>query len=231
MVKLTSRPAIYRQKRVGLYGNHFFLYKFRSMYIDAEARSGPKWATKNDPRITPIGRWLRLLRLDELPQFFNVLRGEMAVADRDRSVRSFARCLRRRFPSLRSATQLSLESPAGHRLTTSTRKVLRGRGEVGIRLALRSASGACSRRLHHLPHVEGNDPAAWSPVGDRLKTLWPYVTRWLTNVITEDTRNAAHESRSTDLRVPVDHLVLSPDHGRIRGRSPKGLRGADSQRT
>jgi lipopolysaccharide/colanic/teichoic acid biosynthesis glycosyltransferase len=49
------------------------------MYIDAEARTGPVWATKNDPRITPVGRWLRLLRLDELPQFFNVIRGEMAL--------------------------------------------------------------------------------------------------------------------------------------------------------
>ncbi len=80
LVKLTSPgPAIYRQRRVGLYGKPFFLYKFRSMYIDAEARTGPKWATKNDPRITPVGRWLRLLRLDELPQFFNVVRGEMSV--------------------------------------------------------------------------------------------------------------------------------------------------------
>ena len=80
LVKLTSPgPAIYRQKRAGLYGSPFFLYKFRSMYIDAEARTGPTWASKNDPRITPVGRWLRLLRLDELPQFFNVIRGDMAV--------------------------------------------------------------------------------------------------------------------------------------------------------
>ncbi len=49
------------------------------MYIDAEARSGPVWASKNDPRITPVGRWLRKLRLDELPQFWNVLRGEMVL--------------------------------------------------------------------------------------------------------------------------------------------------------
>ncbi|MEO8099714.1 MAG: sugar transferase [Acidobacteriota bacterium] len=81
LVKLTSPgPAIYRQQRVGKNGSLFYLYKFRSMYIDAEARSGPVWATKNDPRITPLGRWLRKLRLDELPQFFNVIRGEMALA-------------------------------------------------------------------------------------------------------------------------------------------------------
>jgi exopolysaccharide biosynthesis polyprenyl glycosylphosphotransferase len=81
LVKVTSAgPALYKQKRVGLNGQPFYLYKFRSMYIDAEAGTGPVWATKNDPRITPLGRWLRKLRLDELPQFFNVIRGEMALA-------------------------------------------------------------------------------------------------------------------------------------------------------
>ncbi len=79
-VKLTSRgPVLYRQTRVGAQGKPFVLYKFRSMYADAEARTGAVWATKDDPRITPLGRWLRLLRLDELPQLFNVLRGEMSI--------------------------------------------------------------------------------------------------------------------------------------------------------
>jgi exopolysaccharide biosynthesis polyprenyl glycosylphosphotransferase len=80
LVKLTSPgPALYKQRRVGKNGATFFLYKFRSMYIDAEARTGPVWATKNDPRITPLGRWLRKLRLDELPQFINVIQGDMAL--------------------------------------------------------------------------------------------------------------------------------------------------------
>jgi exopolysaccharide biosynthesis polyprenyl glycosylphosphotransferase len=80
VVKLTSPgPSIFKQKRVGQNGVDFFLYKFRSMYVDAEARTGPVWASKNDPRITPVGRWLRMLRLDELPQFFNVIRGDMAL--------------------------------------------------------------------------------------------------------------------------------------------------------
>lgn len=79
-VKLTSRgPAIYSQTRVGLRGRHYKVYKFRSMYVDAEAKTGAVWATKNDPRITPVGLWLRKLRIDELPQFFNVLKGEMAI--------------------------------------------------------------------------------------------------------------------------------------------------------
>jgi exopolysaccharide biosynthesis polyprenyl glycosylphosphotransferase len=79
-VRLTSPgPALYKQRRSGKNGVPFYVYKFRSMYIDAEARSGPVWATKNDPRVTPLGRWLRKLRLDELPQFFNVIRGDMAL--------------------------------------------------------------------------------------------------------------------------------------------------------
>jgi sugar transferase (PEP-CTERM system associated) len=80
LVKLTSRgPVLHRQERVGRNEVPFILYKFRSMYIDAEARTGAVWATKNDPRITPLGRWLRRFRLDELPQLLNVLRGEMSI--------------------------------------------------------------------------------------------------------------------------------------------------------
>jgi sugar transferase (PEP-CTERM system associated) len=79
-VKLTSPgPILFRQKRVGLNGVPFTLYKFRSMVTDAEAKTGAVWAKRNDPRVTPIGRYLRKLRLDELPQLINVLRGEMSI--------------------------------------------------------------------------------------------------------------------------------------------------------
>ncbi len=79
-VKLSSKgPVLYRQRRVGLDGRTFTLYKFRSMYVDAEARTGAVWAKKDDPRITPLGKWLRKLRLDELPQFWNVVRGDMTI--------------------------------------------------------------------------------------------------------------------------------------------------------
>jgi exopolysaccharide biosynthesis polyprenyl glycosylphosphotransferase len=79
-IKLTSRgPVFYRQTRVGWRGQHFTLYKFRSMRPDAEAATGAVWAAKDDPRVTPVGRWLRRLRLDELPQLYNVLRGDMSV--------------------------------------------------------------------------------------------------------------------------------------------------------
>ncbi len=79
-IKLSSRgPILYRQTRVGRNGVLFTLYKFRSMYVDAEAQTGAVWASRNDPRVTPVGRWMRLLRIDEIPQLWNVLRGEMSV--------------------------------------------------------------------------------------------------------------------------------------------------------
>mgnify|MGYP005809615853 CR=1 FL=1 len=77
-VRLDSKgPALYRQRRVGLAGATFDVLKFRSMYIDAEAR-GAQWACVDDPRITRVGRFIRKYRLDELPQFVNVIRGEMS---------------------------------------------------------------------------------------------------------------------------------------------------------
>ncbi len=72
-------PAIFKQERVGRNGKLFTMYKYRSMFIDAEKYSGPKWATENDPRITPVGKFLRKSRLDEIPQFLNVLKGEMSL--------------------------------------------------------------------------------------------------------------------------------------------------------
>ena len=80
LVKLTSPgPILYRQTRVGLNDKPFTLYKFRSMTADAEAGTGAVWAQQNDPRVTGLGKWLRLVRLDELPQFFNVLKGDMVI--------------------------------------------------------------------------------------------------------------------------------------------------------
>jgi exopolysaccharide biosynthesis polyprenyl glycosylphosphotransferase len=79
-VKLSSPgPVLYRQTRVGLHGAPFTIYKFRSMRADAEAATGAVWASRNDPRVTPVGRFLRKTRIDELPQLFNVLRGEMSI--------------------------------------------------------------------------------------------------------------------------------------------------------
>ncbi len=78
-VRLSSPgPIFFRQTRVGMAGKPFFVYKFRSMRTDAEA-AGAKWAVKNDPRVTPIGIFLRKTRIDEIPQLWNVLRGDMGL--------------------------------------------------------------------------------------------------------------------------------------------------------
>ncbi len=80
ITKLTSKgPAIFSQVRVGKDGRVFTMYKIRTMVQDAEAQSGAVWATKKDPRVTFLGRILRRLHLDELPQLLNVLRGEMVL--------------------------------------------------------------------------------------------------------------------------------------------------------
>ena len=80
LVRLTSAGSVfYTQERMGLDGRPFTVYKFRSMYEDAEETSGPIWARDDDPRTTPVGRWLRRLDLDELPQLWNVLKGEMSL--------------------------------------------------------------------------------------------------------------------------------------------------------
>ena len=91
LLKLTSPgPIIFSQVRVGRYGRHFKFYKFRSMYIDAEARKaelmklnesgdGVIFKMKRDPRITPVGRFIRKFSIDELPQLFNVLLGDMSL--------------------------------------------------------------------------------------------------------------------------------------------------------
>jgi exopolysaccharide biosynthesis polyprenyl glycosylphosphotransferase len=79
IVKLTSKgPAIFSQERIGQHGKPFMIYKFRSMYVDAE-RNGPALSRENDTRITKFGRFMRKTRLDEIPQFYNVLVGDMSM--------------------------------------------------------------------------------------------------------------------------------------------------------
>jgi exopolysaccharide biosynthesis polyprenyl glycosylphosphotransferase len=102
LVRLTSPgPVLLRQRRVGRGDKVFTVYKFRSMYADAEARTGAVWATLNDPRITPFGRILRRSRLDELPQLFNVLKGEMAIAGPRPERPEFVKTLSEKIPYYR----------------------------------------------------------------------------------------------------------------------------------
>ena len=80
LVRATSRgPAVYRQTRVGKGGRRFVILKLRTMCHECESLTGPRWSIPGDPRITPVGKWLRRLHLDELPQLINVLRGEMSL--------------------------------------------------------------------------------------------------------------------------------------------------------
>jgi lipopolysaccharide/colanic/teichoic acid biosynthesis glycosyltransferase len=88
-------PILFKQERIGRDGKPFTLIKFRSMYADAEKRTGPVWATEDDPRITRAGRFIRKARLDELPQLFNVLAGNMSLVgprpEREHFVNELAR--------------------------------------------------------------------------------------------------------------------------------------------
>ncbi|WP_320817121.1 undecaprenyl-phosphate glucose phosphotransferase [Romboutsia timonensis] len=80
MIKLTSPgPVIYKQERVGLNRKKFYMYKFRSMKVQTEEEEKTKWSTKNDPRKTKWGSFMRKTSIDELPQFFNVLKGDMSI--------------------------------------------------------------------------------------------------------------------------------------------------------
>ena len=80
LVKLTSRgPVLYSQVRLGRFGKPFSIYKLRTMYHDCERVSGACWSQPGDPRVTPLGRILRATHIDELPQLWNILRGDMSI--------------------------------------------------------------------------------------------------------------------------------------------------------
>ena len=80
LIKATSPgPLIYKQERVGLHNKTFWMYKFRSMEVQPEAEEKKAWTVKNDPRVTPIGKFMRRTSIDELPQLFNILKGNMSL--------------------------------------------------------------------------------------------------------------------------------------------------------
>jgi sugar transferase (PEP-CTERM system associated) len=94
-------PVLYRQVRVGLDDVNFTVYKFRSMRVDAEAGTGAVWAQKDDPRVTRVGRIIRQIRFDELPQLFNVLKGEMSIVGPRPERPEFVRALSEQIPYYR----------------------------------------------------------------------------------------------------------------------------------
>lgn len=80
LIKISSRgPVLFSQVRVGRDGKNFRMYKFRTMFVDAESASGAVWAADKDPRVVPACRWMRRSHLDELPQLWNVIKGEMSI--------------------------------------------------------------------------------------------------------------------------------------------------------
>jgi lipopolysaccharide/colanic/teichoic acid biosynthesis glycosyltransferase len=100
LVRLTSRgAAIYSQCRVGQNGELFYVYKIRSMMHNAETRTGPAWTQAADPRVTPVGHFLRKFHLDELPQLFNVLKGEMSLVGPRPERPEFVEVLHRHVPA------------------------------------------------------------------------------------------------------------------------------------
>lgn len=101
-VKLSSPgPILYRQTRIGMHGVPFTVYKFRSMYANAEEATGAVWASRNDPRVTPVGRVLRKLRLDEFPQLLNVLHGDMSIVGPRPERPEFVKVLSEQIPYFR----------------------------------------------------------------------------------------------------------------------------------
>jgi lipopolysaccharide/colanic/teichoic acid biosynthesis glycosyltransferase len=102
LVRLTSPgPLFLRQTRVGRGGRPFTLFKLRTMVVDAEP-DGPVWAAPDDPRITPVGRWLRRSRIDELPQVLNIARGEMSLIGPRPERPAFVDALAERIPFYRA---------------------------------------------------------------------------------------------------------------------------------
>jgi lipopolysaccharide/colanic/teichoic acid biosynthesis glycosyltransferase len=101
-IRLTSRgPAFYTQTRLGQGGRPYLILKLRSMYHQCEKQSGVKWSAKGDPRVTPIGRFIRRTHIDELPQLWNVIRGDMSLIGPRPERPEFAPELERHIPRYR----------------------------------------------------------------------------------------------------------------------------------
>ncbi len=159
LVKLTSRgPILYRQERMGLDGRTFSMLKFRSMHIDAEAETGPVWARARDPRRTRLGAFLRTTSLDELPQLWNVFKGEMSLVGPRPERPVFIQEFRQRIPR--------------YMLRHTVKAGMTGWAQVN---GWRGDSCLEKRIEHDLYYIEH-----WSPWFD-LKILWLTLWKGLVN--------------------------------------------------
>ena len=105
LIKLTSPgPLIYKQERVGLHNQNFRMYKFRSMEVQPESEEKKAWTVKNDPRVTGIGKFMRHTSIDELPQLFNILKGDMSLVGPRPERPFFRREIQRRNPQVYGKT-------------------------------------------------------------------------------------------------------------------------------
>lgn len=159
LIKATSRgPALYVQTRVGRHGKPFSIYKLRTMRHQCEADTGACWSQPGDPRITPVGRFLRATHLDELPQLFNVLLGQMSLVGPRPERPEFVPQLERQFPRYRQRLELKpgltglaqVQLPPDSDLESVHRKLkydLYYLGHVGVWLDLRVLTGTACKVL------------------------------------------------------------------------------------
>ena len=172
MVRLTSNgPVFYRQERMGLDGKPFSIVKFRSMHDDAERETGPVWAQKDDPRVTALGRFLRRSNIDELPQLWNVLTGDMSIVGPRPERPHFVEQFRHRIPQymLRHKVKAGTDRlGAGQRLARqhAARKADRIRSVLHRELvgAPRSEDHVADRRQRVLPQARVLGPSHQAPV-------------------------------------------------------------------
>ena len=182
LVRITSRgPAIFRQVRVGEKGREFRILKLRTMVMDAEQKTGPVLSGEEDPRVTRVGRWLRLTHIDELPQLVNVLTGEMSLVGPRPERPYFVNLFSKQLPGYRS------------RLTV----------RPGI-TGLAQVNGCCSLTPERKLEYDIEYLRRASPVVDGkilIKTTWLVVRAGLTGIPAESTasevwkRQAAHVAR------------------------------------
>jgi lipopolysaccharide/colanic/teichoic acid biosynthesis glycosyltransferase len=188
LVKLTSRgPALYLQVRIGRGGRLFTVYKLRTMIHECEQKSGPCWSQPGDPRIIPVGSFLRRTHLDELPQLVNVILGHMSLIGPRPERPEFVPALEKRIPHYRDRLMIrpgitglaQVQLPADSDLDSVRRKLandlyyVRQMGPwLDCKILVCTAFKVFhvpmdfTRRLFRWPHVENKEPAQVSLVGE-----------------------------------------------------------------
>jgi lipopolysaccharide/colanic/teichoic acid biosynthesis glycosyltransferase len=209
---LDGRPVFYRQIRMGKHGREFWIWKFRTMRPDAESSTGAVWSSTSDPRITPLGRWLRCSHLDELPQFFNILAGDMNLVGPRPERPEFVNELARELPDYTQRTVVrpgitglaQLRLGYDHSVSDVQKKV-----KLDLQY-IRSASFSQDVRLlaHTLPYVV-----------KQLLRKWSANQQWVTQSCAADSANPPEEELVTPKgrRDSVKDQVIAAPHFRLGG--------------